>query len=136
MTPTRAWRANRNLAGRTLRAINLMNRPEHLAQLGEVRVRVDHETAVISNANATIGYATYSNSDGTLDYIYVIRSFRRMGVGSMLVALCEQESGRRLLPMPPISPLGRQFFAGIGRDARAPRQAVPDVARTSKMDPH
>ena len=96
-----------------------MNSPDKLKLSGDVHVRVDHEAAVISNTNTTIGYATFSKAHGTLDYILVNPAYRRMGFGSMLLALCERDSGGRLLPATPISPLGRQFFTAIGLDIEA-----------------
>jgi GNAT superfamily N-acetyltransferase len=86
------------------------------AELGEIiMVRIDRDTIVLANANTTIGYARYSKSDLTLDYIFVSTAFRRKGYGRHLVKLCEAECLQPLLPAPPISPLGHRFFAASPR---------------------
>ncbi|MDE0790613.1 MAG: GNAT family N-acetyltransferase [Woeseiaceae bacterium] len=71
------------------------------------------DSIVLRNANTTIGYATFSKSDASLDYIFVNPAFRRQGLGRQLVALCEKECGTKLAPALPMSPVGQRFFFAI-----------------------
>jgi GNAT superfamily N-acetyltransferase len=74
---------------------------------------VYEDSIVLRNANTTVGYATFSKADASLDYIFVNPSFRRQGLGRQLVALCEKECGAKLAPASPISPIGQLFFSAI-----------------------
>ena len=69
------------------------------------------DAVVLNTANTTVGYARFSRLQGTLEYIFVNPAFRRRGYGRRLIALCERECGAPLTPSPPVSPLGRRFFA-------------------------
>ena len=80
---------------------------------GYMTPHVYEDSIVLRNANTTIGYATFSKSDASLDYIFVNPAFRRQGLGRQLVALCEKECGAKLAPAPPISPIGQRFFFAI-----------------------
>ncbi|MGY9020566.1 MAG: GNAT family N-acetyltransferase [Alphaproteobacteria bacterium] len=71
------------------------------------------DSIVLRNANTTIGYAMFSKSDASLDYIFVNPAFRRQGLGRQLVALCEKECGAKLAPALPISAVGQRFFFAI-----------------------
>ena len=68
-------------------------------------------TVIIANKNTTIGYATVDADAGFLSYIFVHPDFRRKGYGKMLVEAAETAANAKLCPSPPISPLGRKFFA-------------------------
>ncbi len=71
------------------------------------------DTIVLQNFNTTIGYACFSKASNSIDYIFVNPAFRRQGYGRKLVELCEDACGKKLVPAPPISPLGRKFFSEL-----------------------
>ncbi len=85
--------------------------------LSELSAQVADDTVILRNANTTIGYARFSASARSLDYIYVNPAFRRRGVGRRLVALSEERCKARLVPAAPLSPMGTAFFAAVGRAA-------------------
>ena len=70
-------------------------------------------TVIIANKNTTIGYATVDADAGFLSYIFVHPDFRRKGYGKMLVEAAETAANAKLCTAPPISPLGRKFFARV-----------------------
>lgn len=80
----------------------------------DVQKRVEDDAVVLFNANTTIGYARFSRTGKTIDYIFVHPAFRRKGYGRRLIELSERECGSRLIPAPPISPLGQEFFSVLG----------------------
>ena len=77
-----------------------------------LRIESD-DTVIIANKNTTIGYATVDVDAGLLSYIFVHPDFRRKGYGKMLVEAAETAANAKLCPSPPISPLGRKFFARV-----------------------
>ena len=78
-----------------------------------VKMCLYDDSVVLQNANTTIGYARFSRADAQIEYIFVNPGFRRQGFGRKLVRLCEQESGMRMTPAPPLSPLGQLFFSAL-----------------------
>mgnify|MGYP001330144709 CR=1 FL=1 len=90
-----------------------MDKRRRCAHGKDITPHVYEDSIVLRNANTTVGYATFSKADASLDYIFVNPAFRRQGLGRQLVALCEKECGAKLAPAPPISPVGQQFFSSI-----------------------
>jgi N-acetylglutamate synthase-like GNAT family acetyltransferase len=77
----------------------------------KIKIRIECEdTVIVANDNTTIGYATMDASVGELTYIFVHPTFRRRGIGAMLVLAAEKAAGQSLRPSDPISPLGLLFF--------------------------
>lgn len=80
--------------------------------------QIKTETGVISfvNANTTLGFVRF-NEEGEIEYIFVRRHYRRMGLGRKLVDLVERQTGKRARPLEPISPLGALLFGVVRADA-------------------
>ncbi|MCU0938802.1 MAG: GNAT family N-acetyltransferase [Burkholderiaceae bacterium] len=67
------------------------------------------DVVLIRDANTTIGYCRHT-ADGDIEYIFVHPAHRRRGHGRRLLAAVERRTGRRGVPLAPISPLGQRFF--------------------------
>jgi GNAT superfamily N-acetyltransferase len=79
----------------------------------KIKQRIFDDSIVLQNSNTTIGYACFSKASHSINYIFVNPAFRRQGYGRKLVELCEDACGKKLVPAPPISPLGRKFFSEL-----------------------
>jgi len=79
----------------------------------EIKQKRFDDTIILQNCNTTIGYACFSKASNSIDYIFVNPTFRRQGYGRKLVEQCENACGKKLVPAPPISPLGRKFFSEL-----------------------
>jgi GNAT superfamily N-acetyltransferase len=71
---------------------------------------VTEDSVILKNNNTTVGFAYFSKGSMALEYIFVHPQFRRMGVGSLLVAKAEMACGGAVKPEDPITPLGKKFF--------------------------
>jgi GNAT superfamily N-acetyltransferase len=89
--------------------------------------RIDVVTAdgvvLIRDVNTTIGYCRHTH-DGDIEYLFVNPAHRRRGFGRRLLQEVERLTGRRGVPLPPISPLGRRFF-GLDVSAAIPSNPPP-----------
>ena len=61
------------------------------------------------NKNTTIGFIRY-NESAQIEYIFVNPSFRRKGFATKLINLVEKKTGKKSVPLEPISPLGSKLF--------------------------
>jgi ribosomal protein S18 acetylase RimI-like enzyme len=68
---------------------------------------------LIKNQNTTIGYCRFLES-GDIEYIYVNLAYRRQGYGRILIDEVKKITGKIGEIHQPVSPLGSQFFKGIG----------------------
>lgn len=68
---------------------------------------------LIKNQNTTIGYCRFTSS-GDIEYIYVNLAYRRQGYGSILLNEVKKITGKIGAIHEPISPLGAEFFKGLG----------------------
>lgn len=80
---------------------------------GDFQIDVSEGVILIKNQNTTIGYCRY-NETGEVEYIYVNPLYRRKGFGSLLIEKVKAHKGPIQRVHDPISPLGAQFFNGIG----------------------
>ena len=76
-------------------------------------ISVYQDCVVFTNENTTLGLAYFSKIDRVLNYIFVHPSYRRQGMGRLLVRKSEQLCGTPLTPTEPISPLGQKFFQAL-----------------------
>jgi len=79
----------------------------------DYQVDISADTVLIRNQNTTIGYSRF-NPQGEVEYIYVNPLYRRQGYGRRLIQEIEKMTGPIAKVHEPISPLGAQFFSGIG----------------------
>jgi GNAT superfamily N-acetyltransferase len=71
---------------------------------------------LIRDANTTIGYCRHT-VDGDIEYIFVHPAHRQRGHGRRLLAAVECRTGRRGMPLAPISPLGQRFFGRAAHES-------------------
>ncbi len=76
-------------------------------------IDISYGVVLIKNQNTTIGYCRYTPS-GDIEYIYVNPAYRRQGYGSILINEVKKIIGEIGNIHDPISPLGIQFFKGLG----------------------
>ncbi len=76
-------------------------------------IDVSEGIVLIKNQNTTIGYCRFTPS-GDIEYIYVNLAYRRQGYGSLLINEVKKIVGKIGQIHDPISPLGAQFFKGVG----------------------
>lgn len=76
-------------------------------------IDISDGVVLIKNQNTTIGYCRFTQL-GDIEYIFVSPSYRRQGYGSMLIEEVKKITGLIGDVHDPISPLGAQFFKGIG----------------------
>jgi GNAT superfamily N-acetyltransferase len=79
----------------------------------EYNVSVNEDTVTISNKNTTLGYARFSRNFNIIEYIFVHPTFRRKGLGAMMLRRISEELGCRPVPAPPLSKMGEQFFKAM-----------------------
>jgi len=77
------------------------------------QIDISDGTVLIKNQNTTIGYSRF-NEKGEVEYIYVNPLYRRQGYGTLLIEEIKKITGPIGRVHAPISPLGAQFFSGIG----------------------
>ena len=92
-----------------------------------IAVRVDSDSALLVNRNTTIGYARFSRTRRTLDYIFVNPAFRRQGHARRLLELCANECAGDLRAALPISPLGQRFCDAVGLPTHEAGTDEPNV---------
>lgn len=76
-------------------------------------IDISDGVVLIKNQNTTIGYCRFTPS-GDIEYIYVNLAYRRQGYGSILINEVKKITGHIGEIHDPISPLGSEFFKGIG----------------------
>jgi ribosomal protein S18 acetylase RimI-like enzyme len=76
-------------------------------------IDISDGVVLIKNQNTTIGYCRFTSS-GDIEYIYVNLAYRRQGYGSILINEVKKITGEIGNIHDPISPLGSQFFKGLG----------------------
>jgi GNAT superfamily N-acetyltransferase len=76
-------------------------------------IDISDGVVLIKNQNTTIGYCRFTLS-GDIEYIYVNLAYRRQGYGSILINEVKKITGKIGDIHDPISPLGTQFFKGLG----------------------
>lgn len=76
-------------------------------------IDISDGVVLIKNQNTTIGYCRFTPA-GDIEYIYVNLAYRRQGYGSILMNEVKKITGRIGDIHAPISPLGEQFFKGLG----------------------
>ena len=79
----------------------------------DYQIDLSEGVVLIKNQNTTIGYSRYSEG-GDIEYIYVNPLYRRQGFGTLLINEVKKLKGTIGKVHDPISPLGAQFFKGIG----------------------
>jgi GNAT superfamily N-acetyltransferase len=79
----------------------------------EYEIDISEGVVLIKNQNTTIGYSRF-NETGEVEYIYVNPLYRRKGFGTLLINEIKRLKGPIDKVHEPISPLGTQFFKGIG----------------------
>lgn len=79
----------------------------------DYQVDVSEGVVLIKNQNTTIGYCRF-NESGEVEYIFVNPLYRRKGFGTLLINEIKRLKGPIDKVHDPISPLGAQFFKGIG----------------------
>lgn len=77
------------------------------------QIDVSEGVVLIKNQNTTIGYCRF-NEFGEVEYIFVNPLYRRKGFGTLLINEVKRLEGPINKVHDPISPLGAQFFEGIG----------------------
>lgn len=91
----------------------------------DYQIDVSEGVVLIKNQNTTIGYCRF-NEFGEVEYIFVNPLYRRKGFGTLLINEIKRLKGPIDKVHDPISPLGAQFFKGIGL-----AQALSDEKRDS-----
>jgi ribosomal protein S18 acetylase RimI-like enzyme len=76
-------------------------------------IEISDGVVLIKNQNTTLGYCRFTPF-GDIEYIYVNLAYRRQGYGSMLINEVKKITGGIGNIHDPISPLGTQFFKGLG----------------------
>ena len=79
----------------------------------DYQIDVSEGVVLIKNQNTTIGYCRF-NESGEVEYIFVNPLYRRKGFGTLLINEIKRLKGSIDKVHDPISPLGAQFFKGIG----------------------
>ncbi len=79
----------------------------------DYQIDISEGVVLIKNQNTTIGYSRF-NDLGEVEYIYVNPLYRRQGFGTLLINEIKKIKGPIAKVHDPISPLGAQFFQGIG----------------------
>ena len=79
----------------------------------DYQIDISEGVVLIKNQNTTIGYSRF-NESGEVEYIYVNPLYRRKGFGALLINEIKKIKGPITKVHEPISPLGAQFFLGIG----------------------
>ena len=79
----------------------------------EYDISVTEDSLTISNKNTTLGYARFSRNFNIIEYIFVHPTFRRKGLGAMMLRRISEELGCRPVPAPPLSKMGEQFFKAM-----------------------
>lgn len=79
----------------------------------DYQIDISEGVVLIKNQNTTIGYSRF-NESGEVEYIYVNPLYRRQGFGRLLILEINKLKGPISKVHDPISPLGAQFFKGIG----------------------
>lgn len=92
------------------------------------QIDISDGTVLIKNQNTTIGYSRF-NQMGEVEYIYVNPLYRRRGFGTLLIEEIKKITGSIGKVHEPISPLGAQFFGGIGLEDALPVKSVDTTAR-------
>ena len=77
------------------------------------QIDISDGIVLIKNQNTTIAYCRFLDS-GDIEYIYVNLAYRRPGYGKILIDEVKKITGKIGKVHEPISPLGSQFFKGIG----------------------
>ncbi len=77
------------------------------------QIDISDGIVLIKNQNTTIAYCRFLDS-GDIEYIYVNLAYRRQGYGKILIDEVKKITGKIGKVHEPISPLGSQFFKGIG----------------------
>jgi len=77
------------------------------------QIDISDGIVLIKNQNTTIGYCRFLDS-GDIEYIYVNLAYRRQGYGRILIDEVKKITGKIGKIHEPISPLGSQFFKGLG----------------------
>ncbi len=94
----------------------------------DYQIDISDGTVLIKNQNTTIGYSRF-NQMGEVEYIYVNPLYRRRGFGKLLIEEIKKITGPIGKVHEPISPLGAQFFGGIGLGDALPAKSVDTTAR-------
>jgi GNAT superfamily N-acetyltransferase len=76
-------------------------------------IDISDGVVLIKNQNTTLGYCRFTPS-GDIEYIFVNPAYRRQGYGSILINEVKKITGEIGNIHDPISPLGTQFFKGLG----------------------
>lgn len=73
--------------------------------------KIDSQPGVITlkTVNTTLGFVRYTET-AEIEYIFVRRHYRRLGLARMLLDLVEEQTGHPVAPQEPISPLGSKLF--------------------------
>lgn len=61
------------------------------------------------NPNTTLGFVRFKDT-GAIEYIFVQPMYRRQGLATRLLNQVKQITGKKIIPEPPISPLGQILF--------------------------
>lgn len=61
------------------------------------------------NPNTTLGFVRFKDT-GAVEYIFVQPMYRRQGLATKLLEQVKAITGKKIVPEPPISPLGEILF--------------------------
>jgi len=78
-------------------------------QLPNYQTKIEPGVISFANENTTLGFVRFTES-AEIEYIFVRRHYRRMGLATRLISLVEEQTGFRVRPLEPISPLGALLF--------------------------
>ena len=101
----------------------------------DMSINVYQDCVMYTNENTTLGMAYFSKTDRLLDYIFVHPSYRRQGIGRLLVGKSEELCGTRLMPAEPISPSGKRFFHALKKRRFGPPYSPQKTLRRRCTSP-
>ena len=67
------------------------------------------------NLNTTLGFVRFKDT-GAVEYIFVQPIYRRQGLATKLLEQVKAITGKKIIPEPPISPLGELLFRKESHD--------------------
>ena len=78
----------------------------------EYKLVENERTFALINQNTTIGFVRF-NDFGEIEYIFVNPLFRRRKFAIKLLKLVRSKTGKKIVFLDPISPLGEKLLASI-----------------------
>ena len=66
----------------------------------------------LKNENTTLGFVRF-NKNGEVEYIFVNPLFRKKNIAKKLLKLVRKKTGKKIILLDPISPLGSKLLKSI-----------------------